>query len=227
MTGADVFAEDKLFATLDPTTRALRLDDGREILLTDTVGFIQKLPHTLVQAFHATLEEVVEADLLLHVVDVSDEAAAVRIEAVAEVLQELGVAEKPMLYVLNKTDRLTDAKSDENVAMESGAAGGSDAPNTAALPPAVPRLLRGREGCAIAAKTGAGLDALLKKIADFFRADEVELRLHIPFAETAVVTKLHEAGSVLETDYDEHGTRIRVRLSEEAAARFRRYERRD
>lgn len=107
LTGADVFAEDKLFATLDPTTRSLRLADGREILVTDTVGFIQKLPHTLVQAFHATLEEVVEADLLLHVVDVSNEAAEFQIEAVTEVLKELGAAEKPMLYVLNKLDRLT------------------------------------------------------------------------------------------------------------------------
>ena len=105
LTGAEVFAEDKLFATLDPTTRSLRLADGREILVTDTVGFIQKLPHTLVQAFHATLEEVVEADILLHVVDVSNEAAEFQIEAVTEVLKELGAAEKPMLYVLNKRRR--------------------------------------------------------------------------------------------------------------------------
>lgn len=219
LTGADVFAEDKLFATLDPTTRALRLADGREILLTDTVGFIQKLPHTLVQAFHATLEEVVEADLLLHVVDVSNEAAAFQIEAVTEVLKELGVAEKPMLYVLNKMDRLTDAGD----AGAGDAAGGfSDAGDAL---PAVRRLLRGREGCAIAAKTGAGLAVLLEKITDFFRVGEVEMKLHIPFTEIAVVTKLHEAGTVLETGYDEHGTQITVRLSEEAAARFRRYQR--
>ena len=245
LTGADVFAEDKLFATLDPTTRSLQLADGREILVTDTVGFIQKLPHTLVQAFRATLEEVVEADLLLHVVDVSNEAAEFQIEAVTEVLKELGVAEKPMLYVLNKLDRLTNgaggtggvdaaahvdtADDARHEAAGSDAAGGfseGEIPSLeeAPLPPAVLRLLRDREGCAISARTGAGLAALQEKIADFFRTGEVELTLHIPFTENAAVTRLHEAGRVLHTDYDERGTRVRVRLSEEEAARFRRYE---
>ena len=245
LTGADVFAEDKLFATLDPTTRSLRLADGREILVTDTVGFIQKLPHTLVQAFHATLEEVVEADLLLHVVDVSNEAAEFQIEAVTEVLKELGVAEKPMLYVLNKLDRLTngaggtgggeaaahvDTMGDARYeAAGSDAAGGfseGEIPSLEEvhLPPAVLRHLRGREGCAISARTGAGLADLQEKIASFFRTGEVELTLHIPFTENAAVTRLHEAGRVLQTDYDERGTRVRVRLSEEEAARFRRYE---
>ena len=246
LTGAEVFAEDKLFATLDPTTRSLRLADGREILVTDTVGFIQKLPHTLVQAFHATLEEVVEADLLLHVVDVSNEAAEFQIEAVTEVLKELGAAEKPMLYVLNKLDRLTDgtggtdgvdaaehvdtADDARHEAAGSDAAGGfseGEIPSLeeAPLPPAVLRLLRGREGCAISARTGAGLAALQEKIADFFRTGEVELTLHIPFTENAAVTRLHEAGRVLQTDYDERGTRVVVRLSKEEAAHFRRYER--
>ena len=240
LTGADVFAEDKLFATLDPTTRSLRLADGREILVTDTVGFIQKLPHTLVQAFHATLEEVVEAGLLLHVVDVSNEAAEFQIEAVTEVLKELGVAEKPMLYVLNKLDRLTngaggtdgfdaaahvDPADDARHEAAGGFSGGEiSSLEEAPLPPAVPRLLRGREGCAISARTGAGLADLQEKIASFFRTGEVELALHIPFTENAAVTRLHEAGRVLQTDYDERGTRVRVRLSEEEAARFRRYE---
>ena len=245
LTGADVFAEDKLFATLDPTTRSLRLADGREILVTDTVGFIQKLPHTLVQAFHATLEEVVEADILLHVVDVSNEAAEFQIEAVTEVLKELGVAEKPMLYVLNKLDRLTgdaegtgggDAASRGSASDDAGseaAVGGAadgfeDSENIsleeAPLPPAVLRLLRGREGCAVAARTGAGLADLQEKIASFFRTGEVELTLHIPFTENAAVTRLHEAGRVLQTDYDERGTRLCVRLSKEEAVRFQRYE---
>lgn len=241
LTGADVFAEDKLFATLDPTTRSLRLADGREILVTDTVGFIQKLPHTLVQAFHATLEEVVEADLLLHVVDVSNEAAEFQIEAVTEVLKELGAAEKPMLYVLNKLDRLTNGaggKDGVDAAAQVDTAG--DARHDAAggfsegeipsleevhLPPAVLRLLRGREGCAISARTGAGLAELQEKIASCFRTGEVELTLHIPFTENAAVTRLHEAGRVLQTDYDERGTRVVVRLSKEEAAHFRRYER--
>ena len=240
LTGADVFAEDKLFATLDPTTRSLRLADGREILVTDTVGFIQKLPHTLVQAFHATLEEVVEADILLHVVDVSNEAAEFQIEAVTEALKELGAAEKPMLYVLNKLDRLTngaggtdgfdaaahvDPADDARHEAAGGFSGGEiSSLEEAPLPPAVPRLLRGREGCAISARTGAGLADLQEKIASFFRTGEVELALHIPFTENAAVTRLHEAGRVLQTDYDERGTRLCVRLSEEEAARFRRYE---
>ena len=246
LTGADVFAEDKLFATLDPTTRSLRLADGREILVTDTVGFIQKLPHTLVQAFHATLEEVVEADLLLHVVDVSNEAAEFQIEAVTEVLKELGAAEKPMLYVLNKLDRLTNgaggtgggeaaAQVDTAGDVRHEAAGGDTAGGfsegeipsreEAPLPPAIHRLLRGREGCAIAAATCAGLAGLQEKLAAFFRSGEVELHLHIPFTENAVVTRLHETGKIVQTDYDEHGTLVTVRLPEEEAARFRRYER--
>ncbi len=240
LTGADVFAEDKLFATLDPTTRSLRLADGREILVTDTVGFIQKLPHTLVQAFHATLEEVVEAGLLLHVVDVSNEAAEFQIEAVTEVLKELGAAEKPMLYVLNKLDRLTngaggtdgfdaaahvDPADDARHEAAGGFSGGEiSSLEEAPLPPAVPRLLRGREGCAISARTGAGLADLQEKIASFFRTGEVELALHIPFTENAAVTRLHEAGRVLQTDYDERGTRLCVRLSKEEAVRFQRYE---
>lgn len=240
LTGADVFAEDKLFATLDPTTRSLRLADDREILVTDTVGFIQKLPHTLVQAFHATLEEVVEADILLHVVDVSNEAAEFQIEAVTEALKELGAAEKPMLYVLNKLDRLTngaggtdgfdaaahvDLADDARHEAAGGFSGGEiSSLEEAPLPPAVLRLLRGREGCAVAARTGAGLAGLQEKIASFFRADEVELALHIPFTENAAVTRLHEAGRVLQTDYDERGTRLCVRLSKEEAVRFQRYE---
>lgn len=240
LTGADVFAEDKLFATLDPTTRSLRLADDREILVTDTVGFIQKLPHTLVQAFHATLEEVVEADILLHVVDVSNEAAEFQIEAVTEALKELGAAEKPMLYVLNKLDRLTngaggtdgfdaaahvDLADDARHEAAGGFSGGEiSSLEEAPLPPAVLRLLRGREGCAVAARTGAGLADLQEKIASFFRADEVELALHIPFTENAAVTRLHEAGRVLQTDYDERGTRLCVRLSKEEAVRFQRYE---
>ena len=211
--------------------------------MTDTVGFIQKLPHTLVQAFHATLEEVVEADLLLHVVDASNEAAEFQIEAVTEVLKEIGIAEKPMLYVLNKLDRLTEGTGEADAAAHvdtpddarheaaggdaAGGFSGGEIPSweEAPLPPAIHRLLRGREGCAIAAATGAGLAGLQEKLAAFFRSGEVELHLHIPFTENAAVTRLHETGKIVQTDYDEHGTLVTVRLPEEEAARFRRYER--
>ena len=107
ITGAVTLSEDKLFATLDPTTRRLRLPTNQNVLLSDTVGFIRKLPHDLVDAFKATLEEVVEADLLLHVVDISSPHAEEQIEAVNQVLGELGVADKPMLMVFNKIDQVT------------------------------------------------------------------------------------------------------------------------
>src|SRR5437763_11728151 len=105
LTGAGVLAEDKLFATLDPTTRRLRLPTNQNVLLTDTVGFIRKLPHSLVEAFHATLEVVAQADLLLHVVDVSHPQAEDQIKAVNAVLEEIGAAGKPTLMVFNKVDR--------------------------------------------------------------------------------------------------------------------------
>ncbi len=106
LTGAAVLAEDKLFATLDPTTRRLKLPTNQNVLLTDTVGFIKKLPHGLVEAFKATLEEVVQADLLVHVVDISHPQAEEQIDAVNAVLLEIGAAEKPVLMVFNKIDQL-------------------------------------------------------------------------------------------------------------------------
>ena len=105
LTGADVLVKDKLFATLDPTTRRLRLPTNQNVLLTDTVGFIRKLPHGLVEAFKATLEEVVQADLLLHVVDISHPQAEEQIAAVNAVLEEIGAEEKPTIMVFNKMDR--------------------------------------------------------------------------------------------------------------------------
>ena len=110
LTGAGVVAEDKLFATLDPTTRRLRLPSNQNVLLTDTVGFIRKLPHGLVEAFKATLEEVVQADLLLHVVDVSHPQAEEQIQAVDAVLKEIGAEGKPTLMVFNKIDRLNGSR---------------------------------------------------------------------------------------------------------------------
>src|SRR5882724_2045759 len=109
LTGAEALAEDKLFATLDPTTRRLRLPTNQSVLLTDTVGFIRKLPHRLVESFKATLEEVGQADLLLHVVDISHPQAGEQIKAVNAVLEEIGAAGKPTLMVFNKIDNLPGA----------------------------------------------------------------------------------------------------------------------
>ena len=199
LTDANVMAEDKLFATLDPTTRRLTLPSGQEILLTDTVGFIQKLPHTLVTAFRATLEEVQEADLLLHVVDASDADCERQIESVVHVLSELHAETKPTLYVWNKMDRLAD-----------------DAQTKA--------FLHDREGVCIAAQTGANLDALMQRIEAFFRESHVDVTLLIPYADGAAVTALHEMNAVRAVAYREQGTWIRAHIPLSARDRFRAYE---
>jgi GTP-binding protein HflX len=146
LTGAGVLAEDKLFATLDPTTRRLRLPTNQNVLLTDTVGFIRKLPHGLVEAFKATLEEVVQADLLLHVVDVSHPQAAEQIQSVDAVLKEIGAEGKPTLMVFNKMDQL-----DGNQGLLSGL------------------LEKHPNGVTISAATGDGLPALLNELGSQLR----------------------------------------------------------
>jgi GTP-binding protein HflX len=178
LTGAAALAEDKLFATLDPTTRRLRLPTNQNVLLSDTVGFIRKLPHRLVEAFKATLEEVVEADLLLHVVDVSHPKADEQMAAVDEVLRELHAGEKPTLVVFNKTDCL-----------------GVDVP-----------LARFRElhphAAFISAKTGTGIPQLLEELGTQLRPVREQLELHIPHAESAAIARLHAVGQILDSDYD-------------------------
>ncbi|BAL82556.1 putative GTP-binding protein [Selenomonas ruminantium subsp. lactilytica TAM6421] len=199
LTGSEVFAEDKLFATLDPTTRHLELPEKQEILLTDTVGFIQKLPHTLVKAFRATLEEVQEADLLLHVVDCSNENLEAQIEAVVAVLQELEADNKPVLYVFNKADQLDNPHIRE-------------------------QLLHGRDGVFISAMTGENLDALQRRIEGFFQESQVRMTLLIPYAEGAAVTRLHQLNAVVETSYEETGTKVEVRLPLSEKDNFVQYE---
>ena len=199
LTGSEVFAEDKLFATLDPTTRHLQLPEKQEILLTDTVGFIQKLPHTLVKAFRATLEEVQEADLLLHVVDCSNENLEAQIEAVVAVLKELEADGKPVLYVFNKADQLANPHIRE-------------------------QLLHGRDGVFISAMTGENLDGLQRRIEGFFQESQVRMTLLIPYDEGAVVTRLHKLNAVVETAYEETGTKVEVRLPLSEKDNFSKYE---
>ncbi|BEU87084.1 GTPase HflX [Selenomonas sp. TAMA-11512] len=200
LTGADVFVKDALFATLDPTTRQLALPSGRAVLLTDTVGFIRKLPHGLIAAFRGTLEETVEADLLLHVVDVSKESAEEDIIAVIEVLKELEATDKPMLYVLNKSDKL-------------GEAGAS----------AVARLLHGRPGVLVSARTGEGLESLCAAIDQAMARDEAKCTLHIPFADGAALDDLYSIAQVIATDYDAVGTRLTVRMKESDLSGWEKY----
>lgn len=198
LSGSTVFAEDKLFATLDPTTRLVSLPDKQEVLLTDTVGFIQKLPHTLVTAFHATLEEVQQADLLLHVVDCSNENYELQIAAVIEVLKELQSESKPTLYVFNKSDRL----ENEQVCA---------------------RMLHDREGIFISASAGTHLEELKQRIEAFFRESQLELHLCIPFDEGRLVTELHRLGTVKAAEYIEQGTLLYVLLPASEAEAFMKY----
>jgi GTP-binding protein HflX len=187
LTGASVLAEDKLFATLDPTTRRLRLPTNQNVLLTDTVGFIKKLPHGLVEAFKATLEEVVQADLLVHVVDISHALAAEQIDAVNDVLLEIGAAEKPVLMVFNKVDQL---------------AGG------------VPPVMREKypHAVSISAKTGAGIEPLLAELGTQLRPIREFLDLRVPQEKAAVIARIHAVGQVVTSRYGGKNARFKVRI---------------
>jgi GTPase len=187
LTGASVLAEDKLFATLDPTTRRLRLPTNQNVLLTDTVGFIKKLPHGLVEAFKATLEEVVQADLLVHVVDISHAQAAEQIDAVNDVLIEIGAAEKPVLMVFNKIDRL---------------AGGISPVMREKYPHAV----------SISAKTGDGIAPLLAEIGTQLRPIREFLDLRVPQEKAAVIARIHAVGQVVTSRYSGKNARFKVRI---------------
>ena len=177
LTGAAVLAEDKLFATLDPTTRRLRLPTNQNVLLSDTVGFIRKLPHGLVEAFKATLEEVVQADLLVHVVDVSHPQAEEQIVAVNQVLEELGASGKPTLMVFNKADRISD-------------------------PAFKARFTERFPDCAmVSARTGEGTDALMAEIGTRLRPIREFVELAVPYGSSAVIARLHEVAQVIDADY--------------------------
>ena len=188
LTGAAVLAEDKLFATLDPTTRRLKLPTNQNVLLTDTVGFIKKLPHGLVEAFKATLEEVVQADLLLHVVDISHPQAEEQIDAVNTVLMEIGAAEKPVLMVFNKIDQLNGS--------------------------AAPGRLRHKfsNAVAISAKTGEGIAPLLAELGTQLRPVREFLDLRVPQEKAAVIARIHAVGQIVASRYSGKNARFKVRI---------------
>ncbi|MEW6064263.1 GTPase HflX [Desulforamulus profundi] len=186
LTGADVLVEDKLFATLDPTTRRVRLPNNDIVLLTDTVGFIQSLPHHLVAAFRATLEEVQEADLLLHVVDVSHPNCEGQIRAVESVLESLKSLNKPVIMVFNKMDLLQDPQ---------------DLPLTE-----YPKVN-------ISALTGQGIEQLLSLIADALKERYSVVKLWIPYDKTNLVSLLHQKGNVRKEEYGVEGIQLEVEIS--------------
>lgn len=196
--GSGVLAEDKLFATLDATTRRLELPGGGAILLTDTVGFVRNLPHGLVEAFKATLEEAALADLLVHVVDASDPEHERHAATTAEVLEEIGAQDVPEVLVLNKID-LVDAE----------------------------RLGEFRrkhpEAILVSTKTGLGLEALAARINELLRAGDSEREYLIPYAEHALVPLLHREAHVLSEVQDDEGTRIRCRVPEKLESKLEKF----
>jgi GTP-binding protein HflX len=199
LTGAGAFVEDKVFATLDPTTRKLEMPNGRTLLFSDTVGFIRKLPHMLIEAFKATFEETLEADLLLHVLDVSHPAAEEQAEAVQAVLEELGAHDKPMVTALNKIDRIEHRDVAERWAR---------------------RMAR---AAPISAKDGTGLAELLELIEEQFAAELCVATYRVPQHESRWIARLHEEGRVLETRYEDNCAFMTVELRRERAAGYERF----
>lgn len=193
LTGAEAHVEDRLFATLDPATRRFALPGGEPVLVTDTVGFVRKLPHQLVEAFKSTLEVVTEADLLVHVVDGTSADPEGNIEAVHAVLEEIGAGEVPEVVVVNKADR--DRALAEDTAARTG-------------------------GLVVSARTGKGIDALVRTIGDRLHALSTVVELLIPFARGDVLAAAHREGEVLHEQAGEGGMHVRARLEPAAAERL-------
>ncbi|CAA9213642.1 MAG: Ribosome LSU-associated GTP-binding protein HflX [uncultured Acidimicrobiales bacterium] len=208
LTDAGVLVEDRLFATLDPKVRRLDLPGGEAVLLSDTVGFVRKLPHQLVEAFKSTLEIVTESDLLVHVVDAAGRDPDGQIEAVRTVLAEIGADHVPELVVFNKVDLLPgDAERDE------------DDERTSAK-----TLLGTHAGSlAISARTSEGVTELLEVVAGRLRALETVVELLVPYDRGDVVAALHREGEVLVEAHEDDATRIRARLDGPAASRHREF----
>jgi GTP-binding protein HflX len=205
LTGADVTAEDKLFATLDPTTRRRPLPSGRDVLFTDTVGFINNLPTLLIAAFRATLEEINEASVLLHVVDVTHPNAPEQMQTVMSVLEELGADDKPVVTALNKVDLLSEGTTMDHLLARLG-----------------PAAALAVNPVAISAQSGAGFDDLLATVESALEADAefVPVTLTVPFARTDLVDRFHRLGRVEATTFDESGTTLQGFLPQRELGRF-------
>jgi len=198
LSGAEVFVENLLFATLDPTIRRVSLPDGRDILFTDTVGFIRNLPHQLVAAFKATLEEVVDADVLVHVVDANHPQMTEQIDAARRVLADLGCADKPTIMAFNKSDVVPDRERLEE------------------------RMSRHEHAVAISALTGDGIDTLLGLVGERLEQLLVPVELILPWNAQDLLPEVHTRGRVLSEDFVENGVALTVRVPEDVANRLRR-----
>ncbi len=203
ISGANVLAENKLFATLDPTTRRVSLPEGHEVLATDTVGFIQKLPTHLVAAFRATLEEIEMADLILHVVDIAHPMADGQIDAVEEVLESLELADKPLLMAWNKADLLDE---EARAAFESEAAQYGDS-------------------VLVSAATGEGMDTLLAKVEEILRRQMVKIDVNIPYSHGELVNLIHERGQIESESHEQDGTHVSAYVPQRIAGRLRDFKR--
>jgi GTP-binding protein HflX len=193
LTGAGVLVEDALFATLDPTTRRSRTSDGRMYTLSDTVGFVRHLPHQLVEAFRSTLEEVGQADLVVHIVDGSHPDPEEQVRAVREVLTEVGAETVPEMLVVNKTDA-----ADEETLL---------------------RLKRlWPDAVFVSARTGSGVDSLRVAVENRLPRPAVELDVLVPYERGDLVARAHERGEVLDSEHTEYGTELRVRVDQMLAA---------
>jgi GTP-binding protein HflX len=191
-----VVVENRLFATLDPRTRRLALPGGEAVLVSDTVGFVRKLPHQLVEAFHSTLEVVAESDLLVHVVDATAADPQGQIDAVRSVLAEIGADRVPELLAFNKVDVSREAK----------------------------RLAERHTGAvAISAATGEGIDRLVEIVGDRLRAQAQLLELLVPYDRGDVVAAAHREGEVISEAHEDGGTRLVARIDPAGAARFREF----
>ncbi|MFF5670342.1 GTPase HflX [Streptomyces hygroscopicus] len=198
LTGAGVLVENALFATLDPTVRRAETPSGRLYTLADTVGFVRHLPHHLVEAFRSTMEEVGDADLILHVVDGSHPAPEEQLAAVREVIRDVGAVDVPEIVVINKAD-LAD-------------------------PLVVQRLLRmERRALAVSARSGLGIDELLAVIDEELPRPQVEIEVLVPYTDGKLVARTHADGEVISEEHTPEGTLLKARVHEELAAELRRY----
>nr|WP_294650508.1 GTPase HflX [uncultured Blautia sp.] len=188
LTGSDVLSEDKLFATLDPTTRLLNLDDGQQILLTDTVGFIHKLPHHLVEAFKSTLEEAKYADYIIHVVDCSNTQAEMQMHVVYETLRELGAMGKKIITLFNK----------------------QDAPGAAVL-----RDFKADYTLKISAKTGEGLEDLNDLLEKLLADEQIYVERLFPYQEAGKIQLIREYGQLISEEYTDTGIAVKARVPKE------------
>lgn len=199
MTGADVLAEDKLFATLDPTTRKMELETGESVLLTDTVGFIRKLPHHLVKAFKSTLDEVVYADILLVVSDVNDPEVEEHLEVTKGVIDELGASDKPIIYVYNKCD-LSEGTS---------------------------YAIKSDNSVCLSAYRGDGIEMLIELIIAEIRKGKRECLLSIPYSEQNALNQLYNLYNVVSVDYLDDGIAVKVILDQKGRGQYAKYVKED